>query len=265
MSVYKRIIPCLDIQNGRTVKGINFESIRDAGDPVQLAKFYANQGADELVLLDISATNEERSTFIPIVEAVAAQVNIPFTVGGGISSVETARTLLRSGADKISVNSLAVKRPELITELAAAFGSQCIVVAIDIRKTGTSWTVHTHGGKRDTGMDALEWIRKVVSLGAGELLITSMDGDGTKTGFALDFYKKVEKLVSVPIIASGGAGTIGHFEELFTQTNITGGLAASIFHFGEISIPELKKELSKTMRIRTFPTDEHGRTRKFFF
>lgn len=250
MQVYKRIIPCLDVQNGRTVKGINFESIRDAGDPVQLAKFYAEQGADELVLLDISATNEERSTFIPIVEAVASQVNIPFTVGGGISSIETARLLLRSGADKISVNSSAVKRPELITELANEFGKQCVVVAIDIRKAGNNWTVHTHGGKRDTGLDALEWIQQVVSLGAGELLITSMDGDGTKSGFALDFYKKAEQLVSVPIIASGGAGSIDHFEELFTQTNITGGLAASIFHFGEISIPELKRELSKTTRIR---------------
>nr|WP_294861238.1 imidazole glycerol phosphate synthase subunit HisF [uncultured Fluviicola sp.] len=250
MQVYKRIIPCLDVQNGRTVKGINFESIRDAGDPVQLAKFYAEQGADELVLLDISATNEERTAFVPIVEAVATQVNIPFTVGGGISSVETAKELLRSGADKISVNSSAVKRPGLITELANEFGKQCVVVAIDIRNIGTNWTVHTHGGKRDTGMDALGWIEQAVSLGAGELLITSMDGDGTKKGFALDFYKKVEQLVSVPIIASGGAGTVRDFEELFTQTNVTGGLAASIFHFREIAIPELKNELSKTTRIR---------------
>lgn len=250
MQVYKRIIPCLDVQNGRTVKGINFKSIRDAGNPVQLAKFYSEQGADELVLLDISATNEERETFIPIVREVASQVNIPFTVGGGISSVETAKVLLRSGADKISVNSSAVKRPELITELANEFGKQCVVVAIDIRKTGTNWTVHTHGGKKDTQLDAFEWIQEVVSRGAGELLITSMDSDGTKNGFALDFYKKAQQLVSVPIIASGGAGTIGHFEELFTQTNVTGGLAASIFHFGEISIPELKTELSKTIRIR---------------
>ncbi len=250
MQVYKRIIPCLDIQNGRTVKGINFESIRDAGDPVELAKFYAEQGADELVLLDISATNEERETFIPIVEAVAGQVNIPFTVGGGISSVETARQLLRSGADKISVNSSAVKRPELITELAEEFGRQCVVVAIDIRKTETSWTVHTHGGKRDTGIDAFTWCQKVVGLGAGELLITSMDGDGTKNGFDLDFYKKVEELVDVPIIASGGAGTTTHFEELFSQTSVTGGLAASIFHFGEISVPELKNELCQKLRIR---------------
>lgn len=250
MQVYKRIIPCLDIQNGRTVKGVNFEAIRDAGDPVELARFYAGQGADELVLLDISATNEKRSTFIPVVKAVAEQVNIPFTVGGGISSVENARTLLRSGADKIAVNSSAVKRPELITELADQFGKQCVVAAVDIRKVNSGWTVHTHGGKNNTGIEAFEWIMKVVSLGAGELLITSMDGDGTKDGFALDFYRKLQELVSVPVIASGGAGTVAHFEELFIQTNVTGGLAASIFHFGEITIPELKTELSKTTRIR---------------
>ena len=250
MEVYKRIIPCLDIQNGRTVKGINFESIRDAGDPIELAKFYAQQGADELVLLDISATNEERSTFLPIVAAVATQVNIPFTVGGGISSVETARLLLRNGADKISVNSSAVKRPELIQELAAAFGSQCVVVAIDIKRTDKNWSVFTHGGKRDTGMDALEWIEQVVQLGAGELLITSMDGDGTKNGFAIEFYLEAVKIVNVPIVASGGAGSIQHFEELFSKTKVTGGLAASIFHFGEIPIPDLKLELSKTVRTR---------------
>lgn len=250
MEVYKRIIPCLDIQNGRTVKGVNFESIRDAGDPIELAKFYAQQGADELVLLDISATNEERSTFLPIVAAVAEQVNIPFTVGGGISSVETARLLLRNGADKISVNSSAVKRPELIQELAAAFGSQCVVVAIDIKRTEKNWSVFTHGGKRDTGMDALEWIEQVVQLGAGELLITSMDGDGTKNGFAIDFYQEAVNSVNVPIIASGGAGSNQHFEELFSLTKVTGGLAASIFHFGEIPIPDLKRELSITVRTR---------------
>lgn len=250
MQVYKRIIPCLDIQNGRTVKGINFEGIRDAGNPVELAKLYSQQGADELVLLDISATNEERETFLPIVEAVAREVNIPFTVGGGVSSVETARKLLRSGADKVSINSSAVKSPGLITELADTFGSQCVVVAVDIRKKGASWTVHTHGGKFDTGINSFEWIKESVDRGAGELLITSMDGDGTKNGFDLNFYKKAEQLVSVPIIASGGAGKTKHFEELFTQTAVTGGLAASIFHFGEIQIPELKNELSKTVRIR---------------
>lgn len=250
MQVYKRIIPCLDIQNGRTVKGINFESIRDAGNPVELAKLYAEQGADELVLLDISATNENRNTFLPIVEAVASHVNIPFTVGGGISSVETARQLLLSGADKISVNSSAVKRPELISELAEIFGSQCVVVAIDIRKTVSGWTVHTHGGKKDTGRNGLDWCEEAVNLGAGELLLTSMDGDGTKNGFAIDFYQKIEKRVSVPLIASGGAGSAKHFEELFTETSVTGGLAASIFHFGEICIPELKNQLKETIKIR---------------
>jgi cyclase len=250
MNVYKRIIPCLDIQNGRTVKGINFESIRDAGDPVQLAKLYAEQGADELVLLDISATNEERSTFLPIVEAVAAQVDIPFTVGGGIASVETAFQLLRAGADKISVNSSAILRPELITELSAQFGKQCVVVAVDIRKTDNGFTVHTHGGKRDTGLDAVEWIEEAVKRGAGELLITSMDGDGTKNGFAIDFYRQITQRVNVPIIASGGAGTARHFETLFNETNVTGGLAASIFHYGELPIPELKQQLKQTIRIR---------------
>jgi cyclase len=250
MNVYKRIIPCLDIQNGRTVKGINFESIRDAGDPVQLAKLYAEQGADELVLLDISATNEERSTFLPIVEAVAAQVDIPFTVGGGIASVETAFQLLRAGADKISVNSSAILRPELITELSAQFGKQCVVVAVDIRKTDNGFTVHTHGGKRDTGLDAVEWIEEAVKRGAGELLITSMDGDGTKNGFAIDFYRQITQRVNVPIIASGGAGTVKHFETLFNETNVTGGLAASIFHYGELPIPELKQQLKQTIRIR---------------
>jgi cyclase len=184
------------------------------------------------------------------VEQVAAHVNIPFTVGGGISSVETGRRLLRCGADKISVNSSAIARPELITELADAFGVQCVVVAVDVRKVESGWTVHTHGGKRDTGIDALKWIEEAVQLGAGELLITSMDGDGTKNGFALDFYREAEKLVSVPIIASGGAGTMGHFQDLFETTSVSGGLAASIFHFNEIPIPQLKNELGKKARIR---------------
>lgn len=250
MEVYKRIIPCLDIQNGRTVKGINFEGIRDAGDPIELAKKYALDGADELVLLDISATNEERSTFLPIVEAVATQINIPFTVGGGIGSVETAKSLLRAGADKISVNSSAVKNPNLIAELAKEFGNQCVVVAIDIRRNASNWTVHTHGGKKDTGIDALEWIAKVQELGAGELLITSMDGDGTKDGFSIDFYKELKSFVTIPVIASGGAGTVAHFDELFTQTFCTGALAASIFHYGEIPIPELKQQLKSNSSYR---------------
>lgn len=251
MQVYKRIIPCLDIQQGRVVKGIHFESIRDAGNPVELARFYAEQGADELVLLDISATHEARKTVLPIVEAVASCIDIPFTVGGGIASVETARELLRCGADKISVNSSAVKRPELISELAENFGSQCVVVAIDVRKTGDAWTVYTHGGRRDTEIDALDWVEEAVMRGAGELLITSMDGDGTKKSFALDFYRAIESRVSVPVIASGGAGTSDHFEALFTQTSVTGALAASIFHYGEIAIPELKRNLAKSIRVRT--------------
>jgi len=250
MEVYKRIIPCLDIKDGWTVKGVNFESIREAGNPVELAKTYAEQGADELVLLDISATNEGRSTFIPVVKAVASQVNIPFVVGGGISSVETAFELLRAGADKIAVNTSAVKRPELIRELAERFGKQCVVVAVDVKRNGNQWNVYINGGRIDTGMNALEWIKTAVSLGAGELLLTSMDGDGTKNGFDLAFYKAVESCVNVPIIASGGAGNADHFKELFTQTTVTGGLAASIFHFGEITIPALKEQLKSNVRIR---------------
>lgn len=254
-SVYKRIIPCLDIKDGRTVKGINFVDIRDAGNPVELAKLYAEQGADELVLLDISATHEGRATFIPTVQEVAAQVNIPFTVGGGISSVEQAYALLRAGADKISVNSSAVKRPELINELAAAFGSQCVVLAIDVRKEGESWDVFTHGGRTNAEIDAIEWVKEGIERGAGELLITSMDGDGTKNGFDLPFYKAIESFVNVPIIASGGAGKVVHFEDLFLQTKVTGGLAASIFHFGEIPVPELKKALKEKVMIRLINND----------
>lgn len=248
--VYKRIIPCLDIQNGRVVKGINFEGIRDAGNPVELAGQYASAGADELVLLDISATNEERETFLPVVKAVASRINIPFTVGGGIASVAQAYRLLRAGADKISVNSSAVKNPQLISDLAVQFGKQCVVVAVDVKRNGDNWNVYTHGGKYDTGMTALSWIAEAVRLGAGELLITSMDGDGTKNGFDLELYKAVEQIASVPLIASGGAGVACHFTDLFTHTGVTGGLAASIFHFGELSVPELKKVLQQTTRIR---------------
>jgi len=250
MEVYKRIIPCLDIKDGRTVKGVNFESIRDAGNPVELAKEYALQGADELVLLDISATNEGRSTFIPVVKAVASQVNIPFIVGGGITSIETAFDLLRAGADKISVNSSAVKRPALIRELAERFGKQCVVLAVDVKRTGDYWNVFINGGKLDTGINALEWIQTATALGVGELLLTSMDGDGTKNGFDLELYKAVEQCINIPIIASGGAGNVRHFNDLFKETRVTGGLAASIFHFGEISIPALKDQLKSTLRIR---------------
>lgn len=250
MEVYKRIIPCLDIQNGRTVKGVHFESIRDAGDPVKLAESYARQGADELILLDISATNEGRTALLPVVQQVASIVNIPFTVGGGIHSVETARHLLRSGADKVSINSSAVARPDLISELAETFGSQCVVVAVDIRKTSESWEVFTHGGKQPTGRNAFDWIREARERGAGELLITSMNGDGTKSGFELAFYESAQQEVDIPIIASGGAGTPEHFKSLFLKTAVTGALAASVFHYGEISIPELKAELANEVRIR---------------
>lgn len=250
MEVYKRIIPCLDVKDGRTVKGINFEGIRDAGDPVELAKKYASQGADELVLLDISATHEGRSAFLPVVKAVASKVNIPFTVGGGIDSIETAIDLLRAGADKISINTSAFQRPELIRELSEYFGNQCIVVAIDVRKTGNGWTVHTHGGKKNTEYDALQWIEQAAELGAGELLITSMDGDGTKNGFAIDLYQEVCKRVNVPVIASGGAGSSNHFEEVFHSTTVTGALAASIFHYEEVPLSLLKNTLKQTVRIR---------------
>lgn len=257
--MYKRIIPCLDIRNGRTVKGIQFESIRDAGDPAELAQLYAQQGADELVLLDISATIEERSAFIPVVEAVASQVNIPFTVGGGIASVETAYALLRAGADKISVNSAAVYRPELVKELAAQFGSQCVVVAIDVKRCENNWMVHTHGGRKNTGISMSDWIVQVAELGAGELLITSMDGDGTKNGFDLACYKEAGRLTNLPVIASGGAGKTEHFESLFCETGATGGLAASIFHFGEVPVPVLKRALQEQgIRIRTEQTTRYG-------
>lgn len=241
--MYKRIIPCLDIKNGRTVKGIQFESLRDAGDPAELALLYAQQGADELVLLDISATNEERPAFLPVVQAVASRVNIPFTVGGGITQVADAFALLRAGADKISVNSAAVKRPGLISELADAFGKQCVVVAIDVKRTGKGWTVYTNGGRHNTGIDALDWIRQAVDRGAGELLLTSMDGDGTRDGFDIELYRQVTDTVTIPVIASGGAGNAEHFSDLFVETSVTGGLAAGIFHFNELSINRLKTSL----------------------
>lgn len=239
----KRIIPCLDIKNGRTVKGINFVNLRDAGDPVELAKFYAENGADELVFLDISATEERRKTLIDLVLHVAEQVNIPFTVGGGISSVEDVDILLKSGADKVSINSAAVKNPQLINELAAKFGNQCIVVAIDAKQIDGQWKVHLVGGKVPTELNLFEWAKEVETRGAGEILFTSMDHDGTKNGFANKALAKLSTELTIPIIASGGAGTMSHFADTFIQGKADAALAASVFHFKEIEITALKNEL----------------------
>ncbi|KQC29153.1 imidazole glycerol phosphate synthase subunit HisF [Flagellimonas eckloniae] len=241
----KRIIPCLDIKNGRTVKGINFVDLRDAGDPVELAEIYAREGADELVFLDISATEERRKTLADLVYHVAEKVNIPFTVGGGISSVEDVDILLHNGADKVSINSSAVKRPELIDELVAKFGSQCIVVAIDAKQIDGSWKVHLVGGKVPTEIDLFEWAKEVEERGAGEILFTSMDHDGTKGGFANEALAKLSSLINIPVIASGGAGAISHFTDTFTYGKADAALAASIFHFKEIEITDLKEELKK--------------------
>ena len=239
----KRIIPCLDIKDGRTVKGINFINIRDAGDPVELGAAYAKQGADELVFLDISATNEQRKTFAHLVKDIARHINIPFTVGGGISSVADVAPLLEAGADKVSVNSSAVRDPKLIDELSKAFGSQCIVLAIDARKIDNQWIVHTHGGKNPTEKKLFSWAKEGQERGAGEILFTSMDHDGTKNGFANDPLLKLHNLLHIPVIASGGAGTMGHFIDTFILGKSDAALAASIFHFGEIKIPDLKSFL----------------------
>jgi imidazole glycerol-phosphate synthase subunit HisF len=239
----KRIIPCLDIKDGRTVKGVNFINIRDAGDPVELGAAYARQGADELIFLDISATNEERKTFAHLVKDIARHINIPFTVGGGISSVGDVAPLLEAGADKVSINSSAVKNPRLIDELSKAFGSQCIVLAIDARKMDNQWIVHTHGGKKPTEKKLFTWAKEGQQRGAGEILFTSMDHDGTKVGFANDPLEKLHHLLSIPVIASGGAGNMGHFMDAFLLGKADAALAASIFHFGEIKIPELKQYL----------------------
>ena len=248
----KRIIPCLDVKNGRTVKGVNFENLRDAGDPVELAKVYAEEGADELVFLDIAATLENRKTLADLVKRVAQQVNIPFTVGGGISSVEDVSILLKSGADKVSVNSSAVRRPELINELSAEFGSQCIVVAVDTKMYDGEPRVHTHGGTKPTELNTIEWVSEVVRRGAGEILLTSMDHDGVKQGFANGILAKISESVHVPVIASGGAGSMEHFYDTFTVGKADAGLAASIFHFKEIGIPELKQYLkTKNVPMRT--------------
>ena len=242
----KRIIPCLDIKNGRTVKGVNFLDLKDAGDPVLLAIKYAETGADELVFLDISATEERRKTLVDTVRKVAEAINIPFTVGGGISCVMDVDVLLKNGADKVSINSSAVKNPQLINDLAAAFGSQCVVVAIDAKQVDGHWKVHLVGGKVATELDLFDWAKEVEHRGAGEILFTSMNNDGTKTGFANEALAKLSATVNIPIIASGGAGTIQHFIDTFAIGKADAALAASVFHFQEIEIPILKQELKKS-------------------
>lgn len=242
----KRIIPCLDIRDGRTVKGINFEGIRDAGDPVELAARYASEGADELVFLDITATIEKRKTLHELVNRIAHHIDIPFTVGGGISSVEDVSRLLQNGADKVSVNSAAFRRPALIEELAASFGSQCVVLAIDTRQEEDGeWYVYLNGGRIRTEMTCFDWAKQGVEAGAGEILLTSMNHDGTKQGFAQDITRLLSDQLPVPVIASGGGGKPEHFAEVFREAHADAALAASIFHFGEISIPELKSYLRK--------------------
>lgn len=239
----KRIIPCLDIKDGRTVKGINFENIRDAGDPVELGALYAAQGADELVFLDITATNERRKTLAELVTDIARHINIPFTVGGGISSVADVSVLLQSGADKISVNTSAFKNPELVDQLAREFGSQCVVLAIDTRFEDGDWYVYLNGGRVKTDIKALDWAKEAVGRGAGEILLTSMNNDGTKKGFALDITGQMAQQLNVPVIASGGAGNMEHFQEVFEVAQADAALAASIFHYKEIEIPALKTYL----------------------
>lgn len=239
----KRIIPCLDIKDGRTVKGVNFENIRDAGDPIELGAFYAEQGADELVFLDITATNERRKTLSELVTRIARNVNIPFTVGGGISSVEDVSILLNSGADKISVNTSAFKRPELVDELSREFGSQCVVLAIDTRFENDDWYVYLNGGRIKTEIKAFDWAKEAVNRGAGEILLTSMNNDGTKQGFALDITARLSQSLHVPVIASGGAGNMAHFKDVFEIAQADAALAATIFHYKEIEIQALKTYL----------------------
>lgn len=241
----KRIIPCLDVHNGRVVKGVNFVDLVDAGDPVAIAKAYDEAGADEIVFLDITASSDNRNTVVDMVRQVAANVFIPFTVGGGIRSVDDFKALLREGADKISVNSSAINRPELIREAAEKFGSQCVVVAIDAKKRadGSGWNIYKNGGRIDVGIDAVEWAKRVEALGAGEILLTSMDGDGTKAGYDLELTKAISEAVSIPVIASGGAGTLEHFYEALTYGKADAALAASLFHFKELEIKEVKSYL----------------------
>lgn len=242
----KRIIPCLDIKNGETVKGVNFLDLKEVGNPVEMAIKYSQQGADELVFLDISATDERRKTLLPLVKEIAKNINIPFTVGGGINALENVEELLKNGADKITINSAALSNPNLITDVAKRFGSQCMVLAIDTKFVENQHKVFSNGGKIETEKELFSWAKEVENLGAGEILLTSMNTDGTKAGFAIDITKTLSELINIPVIASGGAGTMLHFEDVFTETKATGALAASIFHFNEIGIPELKNYLKST-------------------
>ena len=247
----KRIIPCLDIKNGETVKGVNFLDLKEVGNPVEMAIKYSEQGADELVFLDISATDERRKTLIQLVKEIAKNINIPFTVGGGINALENVEELLKNGADKITINSASLSNPNLITEVAKRFGSQCMVLAIDTKFVENQHKVFSNGGKIETNKELFSWAKEVENLGAGEILLTSMNTDGTKAGFAIDITKTLSELINIPVIASGGAGKMQHFEDVFTETKATGALAASIFHFNEIGIPELKNYLkSKNLPIR---------------
>ncbi len=241
----KRIIPCLDIKEGRTVKGTRFVQLKDAGDPVALARFYSEAGADELVFLDITATSDKRKTLVSLVEKIAREINIPFTVGGGIGSAEDVKNLLRAGADKVSINSAAVYHPELLSQLAARFGKQCIVLAIDADKKGDKWKVFTHGGRKETELDLFSWALKGEQLGAGEVLFTAMTRDGTKEGFDIEANKKLSALLHIPVIASGGAGNMQHFSDVFARANVDAALAASVFHYGEIKIKTLKQKLKQ--------------------
>lgn len=247
----KRIIPCLDIKDGKTVKGINFVDLRDAGDPVELGVRYAELGADELVFLDITATVEKRKTLVELVKRIAQNINIPFTVGGGINDIAAVNALLESGADKVTVNSSAVYNPKLIDDLANRFGSQCVVLSVDTKKMGSTHKIFTNGGRTETNNELVSWVSEAVSRGAGEILLTSMDHDGTKNGFAIDITKKLSQLLPVPVVASGGAGNMQHFVDVFQNGKADAALAASIFHFGEIEIPELKNYLfNKNIPVR---------------
>ena len=247
----KRIIPCLDVKDGRVVKGVNFVSLKDAGDPVDCAKVYDQAGADELVFLDITASHEKRKIFLDVVQKTAECVFMPLTVGGGISNVGDIRHLLNAGADKVSMNTSAVKDPDLISQAANMFGAQCIVVAIDAKRVGNHWEVFTHGGRNATGRDAIEWAKEAQARGAGEILLTSMDADGTKNGFDVHLTRAVTAAVTIPVIASGGAGTLAHFYDVFAEASADAALAASVFHYGEISIPEVKTFLrQKKVNVR---------------